>query len=252
MLDLPRVLVGTAVLLYAVRCDVRTRRVPNRTWLLPIGAGLAMDIPDALDGGALFLRGAVLSAGFVIPLALAIYYFPGSGFGGADAKAFIALSVLFPGWPALCAFPLSQSLTSPLAIFAAPTGIFTMGVLYNALLVSLAIPPALVLLNIKRKGHSKYMWVGYRVPVSELDPVRMKILGDVPGASKARGLWRTYRGRKITEEMLETLKRDLGPGGQVWVTPLVPFMVSLAFGYAAALVLGNIFLVIATFGRLSP
>ncbi|MEM3086715.1 MAG: prepilin peptidase [Halobacteria archaeon] len=250
MLDLLRVLVGAAVLLYAVHTDLRTRRVPNRTWLLPIGAGLAMDVPDALEGGALFLRGAALSAGVMVPLALAIYYFPGSGFGGADAKALIALSVLFPAWPALGALPVSQSSAFALGAFTAPSGVFTLGLLYNALFLSLLIPLGFLLWNLKRGARSRFMWVGYPVPVSRLDPTRMKLLHPIPGDPERAGALGAFRGRKVTEPMVRDLEARLGAGGEVWVTPLLPFMVSLAFGFVVALVFGNVLLWVATLGRL--
>lgn len=252
MLDLLRVALGAAVLLYAVWTDLKTRRVPNRTWLVPIAAGLAMDVPDALAGGAPFLRGAALSVGVMVPLALAIYYFPGSGFGGADAKALIALSVLFPAWPVFDPFPVSRSLTAPLAIFAPPLGIFTMGLLYNALFIGLFIPLVLVLWNLKNGARSRYMWVGYPVPASRLDPTRMKLLGPVPGTREHRGILGAFRGRRITEEVLQALRAQHRDDDRVWVTPLMPFMVSLAFGFGTALVFGNALLWVATLGRLLP
>lgn len=242
MLDLPRTAIGGVVLAYAVWSDLRSRRVPDRTWLVPLAAGLLMDVPDAMEGGLPFLRDAALSAGIMVPLALAIYYAPGSGFGGADAKALMALSVLLPQWPAMGPFPLRQSLTPPLANFTAPSGIFMMGVFHNALLVSLLIPPSLVVWNLARKKRSRYMWVGYRVKVSALDPVRMRLLEDHPG----------FRGKRITKEVLDDLRARKRPDDEVWVTPLFPFMVSLAFGYGTALAFGNLLLELITLGRLPP
>lgn len=244
--------VGAAIFTYAVVSDLKFRRVPNRTWIGPIAAGIAMDVPAALEGGAPFLRSAVLSAGVIIPLALAIYHLPGSGFGGADAKALIAFSILFPEWPIWGSAPISQSLATGLAVFAAPSGIFTLGILYNALLLSLFVPLALVLWNLRRRSRSKYMWVGYPVRVSRLDPARMKILGPIEGGPEPAGVLKKFRGRRITEEVLRGLNAQPGPGGEVWVTPLLPFMVSLAFGYGVALVFGNLLLWVATLGRLPP
>lgn len=234
MLELPRLLLGAAVLLYAVRADLRTRRVPNRTWLLPIGAGLAMDLPDALAGGAPFLRDAAISPLLIIPLALMMYYFPGSGFGGADAKALISFSVLLPRWPLPGTLPLGGAAALPL--FDVPT--FSM--LCNALLLGVALPPALILFNLLRGDRGRHMWLGYPVPVSRLDPVRMKLLGDPTGDLGAR-----FGGRELTEEVLKRLRDGLGPEARVWVTPKLPFMVFLAAGFALSLVAGNLMLLAA-------
>ncbi len=227
MLDLLRVFLGAAVLLYAAGSDLRSRRVPNRTWLVPIGAGLALDIPEGLAGGAPFLLDALVSAGFMVPLALLAYY--SRGFGGADAKALIALSVLIPRWPAWAPFPLGGVPLLP------PLSVFTFAVLSNALLAGLAAPPALLLRNILRGERGRYMWLGTRVPLQRLDPVRMKLLGDPTGALGPR-----FGGRELTPERMDLLRARLPPDARVWVTPKLPFMVPLAAGFGAALLLGNL------------
>lgn len=231
MLDLPRLLVGAAILLYAVWTDLKTRRVPNRTWLIPIGAGLALDLPDGLEGGAPFLRDAAVSAGLMVPLALLLYHVPGSGFGGADAKALMALSVLFPRWP------LAGLLVQGSPAVLPPFNVFTLAVLCNALLAGLALPPGLALLNLARGDRSRHMGLGYPVPVSRLDPVRMKLLGDPTGDLRPR-----FGGRELTPELLAHLRGRLAPDARVWVTPKLPFMVPLAAGFGVALVAGNLLL----------
>ncbi len=91
---------------YVAWLDIRTRRVPNRTWL-PLAALalalLAWDIIRVTTGDAdpvtrqnFYVRLAI-SVGFVVPLAY-IFWWVG-GFGGADAKAFFVVAVLFPAYP---------------------------------------------------------------------------------------------------------------------------------------------------------
>jgi preflagellin peptidase FlaK len=91
---------------YVAWLDIRTRRVPNRTWL-PLAALalalLAWDIIRVTTGDAdpvtrqnFYVR-LVISVGFVVPLAYTFWWV--GGFGGADAKAFFVVAVLFPVYP---------------------------------------------------------------------------------------------------------------------------------------------------------
>ncbi len=236
MLDFLRALLGAALLLYAVRSDLLTRRVPNRTWLVPVAAGLLLDVPDGLTGGAPFLLDAALSAGFMVPVALLVYY--SRGFGGADAKALIALSVLVPRWPVLGPFPLGGVPSVP------PLDVFAFAAFSNALIAGLAAPVALLARNLRRGNRGRYAWLGYPAEVARLDPVRMKLLGDPTGALGPR-----FGGRELTPDLLDHLWSRLGADAKVWVTPKLPFMVPLAAGFGTALVLGNLLLMVVSVSR---
>ena len=91
---------------YVAVLDIRTRRVPNRTWI-PLAALavllLVWDILRVMTGDTdpvmrqNFYIQTLVSIGFVIPLTY-LFWFVG-GFGGADAKAFFVIAVLFPAFP---------------------------------------------------------------------------------------------------------------------------------------------------------
>jgi preflagellin peptidase FlaK len=123
----------------AVR-DIRTRRVPNRTWLplLALGAALltwdlasALWGPHPLDADVFALRMAI-SIGVVAPFGL-LFWRVGA-FGGADAKALAVLALLFPSVPT---YRIFGSLTLPVA---ETSPVLSLTVLTNAALVGGTVP----------------------------------------------------------------------------------------------------------------
>lgn len=92
---------------YVAVLDIRTRRVPNRTWIPLAALAVLLLVWDILrvmtgDTGPVtrqnFYIQTLISIGLVIPLAY-VFWLVG-GFGGADAKAFFVIAVLFPAFPA--------------------------------------------------------------------------------------------------------------------------------------------------------
>ncbi|WP_435075547.1 prepilin peptidase [Halorubrum sp. HHNYT27] len=142
-------LVAVPVFAWAALRDVRTRRLPNRIWppLYAFGALLlvweAVSLwPLAGFEGRLFLVQAAISVLFVAPLGYAFWYV--GAFGGADAKALIALALLFPTFPAYevagVVFPLVET----------QIGVFSLTILTNTVLLGLAYPFGLAALNLRR------------------------------------------------------------------------------------------------------
>jgi len=145
--------------------DIKTRRVPNRTWL-PL---LALGVVALLWEGALYWTGAVpafvdpqttrlfavqvaISIGFIVPLAYAFWWI--GGFGGADAKALIVLAVLFPTFPTY----LLPTVSLPVVV---PTlGVFSLSVLSNTVVVGISYPFALAARNAVRGHVSRVMFFG--------------------------------------------------------------------------------------------
>jgi preflagellin peptidase FlaK len=180
--DLLRLL-AVPILGWAAYRDVRTRRVPNRTWL-PLVAiavlALAMDAHSAwqIDNTAFFLRVAI-SLGFVIPLAYGFWWM--GGFGGADAKAFMVIAVLFPTFPTFylggVALPLSPS----------AIGVFSLSILSNTVLVGLVYPLAVALGNLLRGNVAPAMLIGRPVAWDRLPEAHGRLL-ETPDGFTRRGL----------------------------------------------------------------
>ncbi|WP_123622548.1 A24 family peptidase [Halorubrum sp. CSM-61] len=155
------------VFAWAALRDVRTRRLPNRLWppLYAFGALLlvwetARLWPLAGFEGRLFLVQAAISLLFVAPLGYAFWYL--GAFGGADAKALIAIAVLFP------TFPEYAVAGAKLPLVDTQIGVFSLTVLTNTVLLALAYPVGLAGINLLRGERSATMFLARPVATDSL------------------------------------------------------------------------------------
>ncbi len=158
-------------------------------------------------------------------------------FGGADAKALMVAGIIVP----IFAFPLIP----PPASVAGFLGIspFPLTVLINATLFTLVIPLSIAILNLRR-GEFEFRrgFTGYTIPVAEL-PERYVWLRDPtygpPLTDEGKEVETSEDDRKLREKQRAALEQA---GVQrVWVTPQLPFVVILALGAYAGILLGNLF-----------
>ncbi|KOX94909.1 peptidase A24 [Haloarcula rubripromontorii] len=153
-------LVAVPVFGWAAYRDVKTRRVPNRTWTPLAALAVVLLLWDAYTvwtgptavGQRLFLIRVAISLGFVIPLSYGFWLI--GGFGGADAKAFMLVAVLFPVYPVYylptVALPLQQS----------AIGVFSLTILSNTVLAGVVYPLAVAAGNLVRGRFSLAMFIG--------------------------------------------------------------------------------------------
>jgi preflagellin peptidase FlaK len=178
-------LVAVPVLGWAAVRDVRTRRVPNGVWwpLAVLGLGLvvweAYQLWTGPFGAELYLLRVAISIGVVVPLSYAFWFL--GGFGGADAKAFMVLALLFP------TYPTYELLGRAWPLVVTDLGVFSLSVLTNTVLVGLAFPLALGIRNLLSGNVSWVMFLGHRVPVAEL-PRRHGTLLETPSGITTGGL----------------------------------------------------------------
>jgi preflagellin peptidase FlaK len=204
--DLLRLL-AVPVFGWAAWRDVRTRRVPNRTWvpLVALGA-LALAIegwlvytgetPVPVDQGVYLVR-VVISLGFVGPLAYAFWWF--GGFGGADAKALITAAVLFPTFPTY----LFPGFALPVVV---PTlGVFAMSVLSNTVVIGIAYPFVLTLRNAVGGHVSKVMFFGRPVRATAVTEEYGRLLETTDGFTRggldidALRMYLSWRGAALAD-----------------------------------------------------
>ena len=182
--DLLRLL-AVPVLGWAALRDVRTRRIPNRTWypLAALGALLLLWDAFALGVGTPgfgpFLVRTLLSVGLVGGLGLGFWAL--GSFGGADAKAFLAIALLFP------TYPVYQVGDLLLPAVVTDLGVFSFTVLTNAVLVGATYPIALAVANARAGSIAPLAFVAKRVPVDSL-PERHGTLLDTGGYVTQSGL----------------------------------------------------------------
>ena len=180
--DLLRLLVVPVFAWAAIR-DVRTRRLPNRLWppLYLFGALLLVwEIVTIWPLGGFvemrFLVRVAISLLFVAPLGYAFWYL--GAFGGADAKAMIALALVFPTFPAYeiagIAFPIVDT----------QLGVFSLTILTNAVLLGLAYPIGLAVRNLVRGEVSSSMFLARPVATDSLPDRHGRLFEDPDGPTR--------------------------------------------------------------------
>jgi len=148
-------------------------------------------------------------------------------FGGADAKAIMALAILTP------LFPFQTSQTFPLHTSPMP---FSWVIFSNSILLFLFIPLSLFIINIvKRNIQFPHCFVGYKVTIEKAKetfvwPLERIVKGKlrfsyVPHAFDASGQLALFEKKGYKE---------------IWVTPKIPFMIPLLAGFITAFFVGDI------------
>ncbi|MFW5949341.1 MAG: prepilin peptidase [Halolamina sp.] len=160
---------------WAALRDVRTRRIPNWVWYVLGGIGAVLLVADLLQWypynsfwAKFRLTQVAISLFFVAPLAIAFHLL--SGFGGADAKALVALSILFPTYPTYHPPIVLVELGVPpiLPVKETLIGVFSFTILTNTVLVGALGPLALAVKNGISGKFGVVMFLGKTVDVSEL------------------------------------------------------------------------------------
>jgi preflagellin peptidase FlaK len=166
-------LIAVPVLGWAAYRDVAVRRVPTKTWypLLALGVVLlAVDgwrVLTASGVGSTFLKrqflvAVLVSIGVVVPFAYLTWRL--GGFGGADAKAMIALAVLLPTYPD---YVVAGQLF-PVVAGRSTLGVFSLTILTNTVILGACYPFALAARNLLVGDVSWVMLFGRPVPTPSL------------------------------------------------------------------------------------
>jgi preflagellin peptidase FlaK len=225
LLVIIRLISGFLLLSIASYTDLKTRVVSNRLWFSMVIIGIGILIIQYLVIGFELIHLVGIPLMFVIAYLL---FRVGIVFGGADAKALMALSILVPFWPKLGnAFPLHTSmLPFPWVIFS------------NSILLFLFIPLILLIVNAFRKNiEFPYCLVGYKMNINRAKESFVWPLEKIDENGKRRFIWNPMSDEIIDKE-IEKLEK-IGKKN-IWVTPKVPFMVPLLIGFILSFILGDI------------
>jgi len=227
ILDIIRLITGTILLAYASHTDIKTRRAANILWVIMGIVGAILLVIQYLDGGFPNIWYLVF-----IPIMIALMYAFFQMrllFGGADAKALMALAILIPIQPIMWTFPLLRhdfSLPGSWIIFA------------NATILFLFIPISLLLYNlIKRNIKFPHCLLGYVITVEKAKQTFVWPMEKIKDGK--RKLVYMPKNFDVDEELAEFEKLGIT---EIWVTPKIPFMIPLLAGFLAAFFLGDILL----------
>jgi preflagellin peptidase FlaK len=152
--------------------------------------------------------------------------------GGADAKALIALALVFPSYPVFLQFPII-AIPDSLITIAFP---FSLVILFNAALFSLIVPLGLMILNLGRRDLKlPAMFFGYKMAIND---VKRKFVW--PMQRVEEGVVRFRYFPKEDEDFDQVLEQLANAGEKsIWVTPKMPFLIFITASVILSAVVGN-------------
>ncbi len=229
-LNLIKILITFSALIYASVYDLRQRIVPNRVWIFLIIFAFPLTVFEFLyfNYKSETIIFSVFQFIIISVIAYAFYFF--GVYGGADAKAFITLSLIFPIYPEICNFPILNK----------GIGIFSFSVLSNSLALIPFVAVAFFITNALRLGVKNikkdlfYYFIGKKVDVKNI-PKFYNLLEYINSEGK---LIRVKRGIEPKKEIVENIKnRGIK---EVWATPALPFLVFITLGFLISVFIGDI------------
>ena len=223
LLNIIRLTLGILILTYASYTDIKTRRASNYLWIILAITGIILLIIQYFTTEMQNLIYLIF-----IPIMIGLlygFYQARLLFGGADAKALMALSILVPLKPTILHYPLVDS------FMPYPWIIFT-----NSILLFLFIPLSLLIYNITKKNVKfPHSLIGYKMSLKKakktfvwpLERIRdgKRIISILPGDIDASEEYKAFEQQGIKE---------------IWVTPKIPFMIPLLAGYITTFIYGDL------------
>lgn len=150
--------------------------------------------------------------------------------GGADVKCLIVLSIMFPIYPQFFGFPF---IDVPDTIMS-QVFVYSISVLFLAALMTIPVIVYFIIRNAKNTGFSKRMFTGYSMSIAEAEGSDVWPLEDV-----VDGELTTI---KIPdEEEIGPIYERLKAAGHenVWVTPMIPFIIMITVAVIVITLVGN-------------
>ncbi|MDJ0270203.1 MAG: prepilin peptidase [Aigarchaeota archaeon] len=225
-LEVVKIVIALAMLGYGAYRDIKEREVADKVWLIPGAVGGAINVYERIQSQPEAIIIYAASIALTALVALPFYYL--SLYGGADAKALIAIAAIDP-------FVRGDN------VLHGFTGITTFT---NGMLLSAIIPITMAAYNIKRIASGQRIFEGFEGE-SRLRKVVACFIGTRLSNSSRRRFWSQIERREdgkrrfvfnlSIEGFDEEAKYD-----DAWVTPGIPLLVFLAAGYITTLVYGNL------------
>jgi preflagellin peptidase FlaK len=250
-LNILRVAVCILILGYSCVTDWKTRRAPNRLWYFMGAIGLILggfELYHADYNRYGLLLSWALSFTFIFVIMYFLYYFfqrfGMSGLGGADAKALIAIAIIFPYYPQV--YALNWSL--PVADISRSI-IFGLAVFGNALVLNLILPVGLLAYNLLNVPVRELIsgpliaFTGYKSDVEGLKGKHVRLMHRYTEEDGRLEKSRAFGGSEVDDTTYQNLlrwKSEGRIGDKVWVTPKIPFLIPITMGFLTAIVYGDI------------
>jgi len=243
MIEIFKIFFTMPFLLYSCYSDLKARRVSNRLWKYMLTLDSVFVLYEIFIGGIPYFKALFLSE--VIVFVSVYILFQLGAFGGGDAKGLIVLSILFPLYPI---FHFSGE-TYPL-LGIPLIGLFTFTVLGNALLLTTLVPLGMLCYNLLHFSPEMlkkplYMFIGYRTEISSLKNKEHLGLLEKFEVDEKGSITKQFERTGLNfdanqkPELEEYMKKGL-IGKEIWVTPALPFMLSITAGFITAVIFGDL------------
>lgn len=256
-LNILRIILALAILGYSCVTDWRSRRASNKLWYLMGGLGLALGLYELFI--TQFDSSMIISWGFSFVFMFALMYFlyyffqwiGMAGIGGADAKALIALALMFPYYPVVYLAGMTLPISDTSHSF-----IFSFAVFGNALVLNFIVPVAILVMNLFSVPFRELManplgsFTGYKMRVENLKNKHVRLMHRYTEVNSNIITKRAFGGGDIDESTYNDLMKWKSEGKipeKVWVTPKIPFLIPITLGLLAAVVYGDILMQIVGF-----
>jgi len=170
-------------------------------------------------------------------LAIVVMYMLDIIRGGADAKALLALSILFPFYPSVGDFPLVRGDTDAAEILFP----FAFVILVNAAIIVALVPLGFLAKNLKSGDHRfPQAFLGYRMDSRDIVGKHVWLMERMENGRHAV-FARPQRGDELKTD-LEALAK--AGRTRVWVTPKIPFIIPMTASLVVSVLLGNILMLL--------
>jgi archaeal preflagellin peptidase FlaK len=251
------------ILTYASWRDYKTREVSNRVWAIyaPIALTISLIEIITVDSSKIMFFG--LSVGITVGIAFLLFY--SGGFGGADSKALMCLSLALPFAPATLSLSLLSNNTSPISQYVFPITVFS-----NAVLFAAASGVFLIFRNMfwHRINHKK-MFAGPLSQEASWKKFLVLITGYKVTVGNLKEKWHVFpmedvdehdekldrklviipheEGRTAIVDRLSAAFDSKKIDGYVWATPGLPMLIFITAGLIVALLFGDVVWLLARF-----
>lgn len=219
--------------------DLKSREVDDRLWAVFGGAGMVIYVWEYVSTATVDVPMALISVSLTTAIAMALYRY--DFFGGADAKALVAVSVILPVYHPLMSF------------YVHPITAIT--VLTNAVLFALSVPLYNVLYNLAKVARGERIFEGFD------EPMWRKVLACFVGTPSNTQIRHhhsvieslTSEGKKrfsfrLNYGNVENSNSD-GPSytgsikeGSTWLSQNLPFLAFILAGFLATVLFGDMLL----------
>jgi archaeal preflagellin peptidase FlaK len=251
------------ILTYASWRDYKTREVSNRVWAIyaPIALSISLIEIITVDSSKLMLFG--VSVGLTVGIAFLLFY--SGGFGGADSKALMCLSLSLPFAPTALSITLLSNNLSPISQYIFPITVFS-----NAVLFAAASGVFLIFRNVYwHRIHHKKMFADGLSQEAIWKKLLVLITGYKVTVGKLKEKWHVFpmedmdEGNEKLERKLVIIPQEEGRNaivdrlsaavdskkidGYIWATPGLPMLIFITAGLIVALLFGDIIWLLASF-----